>query len=63
MVELTKRGFSLKGRGQRLKVENLFLANELTPVLGELDRALPLEGKLEGSYLPSLHHAGVLLSN
>lgn len=42
----------LKGRGHRLKVGNPFLANDLSPLLGELDRALTLEGKLEGSHLP-----------
>lgn len=42
----------LKGRGHRLKVENPFLANELKPLLGELDGALTLEGKLEGNNLP-----------
>lgn len=46
------RVLSLKGRGQRLKAENLFLADELMPLLGDLDRALTLEGKLEGSSQP-----------
>lgn len=52
MSELTKQGLlSLRGRGHRLKVENLIFANELMPLLGELDRALTLEGKLEGCNL------------
>lgn len=64
MSELTKQGLlSLRGRGYRLKVENLIFANELMPLLGELDRALTLEGKLEGCNLPFPHHAGVFLSN
>ena len=51
----------LKGRGHRLKVGNPFLANEPSPLLGELEGALTLEGKLEGSRLPFPRHAGVLL--
>lgn len=42
------RVLSLKGWEHRLKVENFFLM----PLLGELDRALILEGKLQGSNLP-----------
>lgn len=34
MLELTKQGFCLKGRGYRLKVENLFLADELNAFAG-----------------------------
>lgn len=46
MSELTEQGLlSLRGRGHRLKVENFIFANELMPLLGELDRALTLECK------------------
>lgn len=49
LSELTARLLCLTGRGQRLKVENLFVANELMPVLGELDRALILKGQIGGN--------------